>query len=135
VVSKLDLVVVVAAIAGGLLWIEHGHRVIIETPAGAAFSAPVATVCPDNENVPYSADCIAFMQGGVASSDMRWRTSVVESAPAANAPGHTELSGPACPANNENVPYTADCIRFLSGWFWRANGTDRTAPASAATPN
>ncbi len=31
-----------------------------------------------------------------------------------------ELSAPACPPSNESAPYTASCLRFISGWFWRA---------------
>jgi len=30
-------------------------------------------------------------------------------------------AGPACPSNNENAPYSADCLRFMSGWFWQPN--------------
>ena len=69
---RLDLAAMAASIAGAVLWIEHGHHINIETPTGAAFAAPVAAICPDSENVPYSADCIVFMQGDGAS-DMRWR--------------------------------------------------------------
>ena len=42
------------------------------------------------------------------------------------------LPGPACPANNENVPYSADCIRFMSGWFWQANATEPHTAGSRA---
>lgn len=128
-VPKLNLVVVVASIAGGMLWIERGLHIDIETPTGAAFAAPVA-VCPDSENVPYSADCIVFMQGDVGS-DVRWRVNAAESRPAtANAPGSAEVPGPACPANNENVPYSATCLRFLSGWFWRLNLPESAVPVT-----
>jgi len=87
VASKLGVAVIVASIAGAVLWIEHGHRIDIEAPAGAAFAAPIAA-CPDNENVPYSADCIVFMQGDVAS-DIRWRVNAAKTMPAASghAPG------------------------------------------------
>jgi hypothetical protein len=125
VVSKLDLAVIVTSITGALLWIEHGHRIDIETPTGAAFTAPVAAVCPDNENVSYSANCIVFMQGDGAS-DMRWRVNAAGRAPAEQpfAPKNIELtavaSGAAC-ADNDNMPYTARCIAFMTGWFWRPN--------------
>ena len=132
-ISKLDLAVIVASIAGAMLWIEHGHRIDIATPTDAAFAVPVGAVCPDNENVPYSVDCIVFMQGGVASSDLRWRANAAGSTP--DEPGRDELPGPACPANNENVPYTARCLKFLSGWFWQANAAEGTTPAPAYTPN
>ena len=62
-ISKLDLAVVVAVVAAAL-WIEHGHRIVIETPEPADFaSLASAAVCPDNDTVPYSASCIAFLQG------------------------------------------------------------------------
>jgi hypothetical protein len=32
-----------------------------------------------------------------------------------------DAPGQACPPNNENVPYSATCIKFMSGWFWRPN--------------
>jgi hypothetical protein len=111
--SRLDVAVIVAAVAAAVLWIEHGHRVDIGTPADAAYSSAGA-VCPDNENVPYGADCIRFMQGPEAP-EARPRVEV------AIAP--TDLpaaAGPPCPAN-ENVPYTTRCIKFMSGWFWRLN--------------
>jgi len=131
-VSKLGLAATVASGAGAALWIEHGHHINIETPTGAAFATPVAAVCPASENVPYSADCIAFMQGDVAS-DVRWRVNAAASMPAppaAYAPASAELPGPACPANNENVPYSAKCLRFLSGWFWRPNLSESATPAA-----
>ena len=124
---KLDLAVIVASVAGAVLWIEHGHRIDLATPTGAAFAAPVATVCPDNDNVPYSADCIVFMQGG-AASDLHWPAQTAVSTSVAAGPGETPE--PACPSNNENVPYSAACIRFMSGWFWQANAAERAPPAS-----
>jgi hypothetical protein len=32
-----------------------------------------------------------------------------------------DSSAPPCPASNETAPYSTRCLRFLSGWFWRAN--------------
>jgi hypothetical protein len=55
------------------------------------------------------------MLGSAAPSDGRSRTK------AADAPGQDDLRSAACPSNNENVPYSAACIRFMSGWFWRVN--------------
>lgn len=71
VVAKLDLVVVVAALAGGLLWIEHANRIKIEMPAEIAPQAARAAACPENESVPFSADCMLFIQGGVRSDVRR----------------------------------------------------------------
>jgi hypothetical protein len=58
--SKLDLAIV-AVVAGGLLWIEHDHRIVIGSPEAAP---PTASVCPDSDSVPFSAACIAFIDGG-----------------------------------------------------------------------
>jgi hypothetical protein len=60
--SKLDLAAV-AALAVGLLWIEHEHRIIIATPAVAEAASSAASVCPETDDVPFSADCIAFISG------------------------------------------------------------------------
>ena len=128
---KLDLGVIVASIVGAMLWIEHGHRIDIGTLAGAAFNGPAAAVCPDNDSIPYGADCIVFMQGGVAS-ERRWRVHAVERTP--DVTDAVEVPAPACPANNENIPYSADCIRFMSGWFWQANATERPVAASVDSP-
>jgi hypothetical protein len=62
--SKLDALVIAAAVATGALLIERHHRVMIDPPAPAAWTAPAAApACPDNDNVPYSARCISFMEG------------------------------------------------------------------------
>ena len=137
VILKLGPAVIVAAIAGAVLWIEHGHRIVTDAPTAAELAASrAATACLDNENVPYGENCIVFMQG-VAAADGRWRRNAAESAPVGSpdAPGRAELPGPACPPNNENVPYSASCLRFMSGWFWRANAAEGTAPTSAYAPN
>jgi len=116
VVFRLDLPVIVASVAGVLLWIEHGHRIDIATPLAGAFAASASAVCPDHENVPYGADCIVFMQGERAP-DVRRQANIVAVTPAAL----SGAPGPACPSNNENAPYSADCLRFMSGWFWQPN--------------
>ena len=133
-VSKLGLTVIVASISGAVLWIEHGRRIDI-APTGAAFAAPVVAACPENENRPPSTDCIVFMQGAVTSA-VHSRVNAATSTPAApaDAPDSAEPPGPACPHNNENVPYSAKCLRFLSGWFWRANPAEGAAAASAYAP-
>jgi hypothetical protein len=114
VLSKFDLTIVVV-VAVGMLWIEHGHRISIATPIAA--ETPAASACPDNDSVPFSADCIAFIDGGV-SPIARTRMSVVISAPTASPDAP-------CPPNNENSPYSARCIKFLSGWYWQPNPADR----------
>jgi hypothetical protein len=76
--SKLDLAVIAAFIGGAVLWIEHEHRVFIDAPAPAesAVLAPAAA-CPNNDNVPYSASCLAFM-GRAYVSGMSWQTNAAE---------------------------------------------------------
>jgi hypothetical protein len=77
-VSKLAPAAILTAIAVGALWIEHGHRIIIEPPAPAEFVSPApAAPCPDSDNVPYSASCLRFLGTGYASS-MSWKRTVVE---------------------------------------------------------
>jgi hypothetical protein len=114
---KRDLAVLVALLAGSVLWIEHGRRFDIEAPTDAQLVMSAGAVCPESENVPYSTECITFMQGGAAPR-LPWRTTAAKHVVA---PEEPELQGPACPANNENVPYSARCIRFLSGWWWKPN--------------
>jgi hypothetical protein len=70
-VSKLDLAVIVAAILGGALWIEHGHRIELDAPTRVELASPA---CPDNDNVPYSASCIRFLVPG-----MNWQANAAES--------------------------------------------------------
>ena len=78
--SKFDLAVIVAAVAGGALWIEHRHHVVIDAPASVELAAPAAA-CPDNDNVPYSAGCIVFL-GSSYLSGMNWQANAAEHAPA-----------------------------------------------------
>jgi hypothetical protein len=66
VVAKLNLVIVAAA-AGGLLWIEHTHRIRIDTPPPVEVADRSPAVCPENESVPFSAACMTFIQGGAGS--------------------------------------------------------------------
>jgi hypothetical protein len=80
-VSKFDLAVIVAAIAGGALWIEQRHHVVIDAPARAELaSIAPARACPDNDNAPYSAGCIVFLGSGYLSG-MNWQAKAAESAP------------------------------------------------------
>ena len=61
--SKLDLAIIAAAIFGGAILIEGGHRVVIDAPAQADTVMRMPAACPHNDNVPYSAACIAFLEG------------------------------------------------------------------------
>jgi hypothetical protein len=116
--SKLDVAVVIVA-AAVLLRIEHDHRIFIGTPASAA--APAAAVCQATDDVPFSTDCIKFIEGG-APPTRRARLTVVAVSPDARDDPHV----PACPPNNENAPYSANCIKFLSGPDWQAIAADET---------
>ena len=71
--SKLGLAVILVAVVGGALWIEHGHRIVIEAPPPAdVASLARAAACPDNDTMPYSTSCIAFLEGGPATH-FQWR--------------------------------------------------------------
>jgi hypothetical protein len=74
-VSKFDLALIVIAVVGGVLWIEHGHRIVIDAPTRSEQAAS-QPACPDNDNVPYSASCIRFL-GYV--SGMNWQANAAES--------------------------------------------------------
>jgi hypothetical protein len=104
--------VIVLAVAGGALWIEHGHRVVIDAPAVLASTA--ATPCPDNDTVPYDAGCLDYLKVPTQPAP-RARLGVVTRG---DAPAHP------CP-DNDKVPYSPACIAFLkgatdAGMRWRA---------------
>ena len=63
-VSKHDLVVVIAVVGAGMLWLENRHRVVIEPPIHPELAQVGATACPDSDTVPYSASSLAFLKGG-----------------------------------------------------------------------
>jgi hypothetical protein len=59
---RFDLAaILIAAIIGGVIWIERDQSVVIDAPAVDV--APVAAACPDNDAVPYTASCIAYLKG------------------------------------------------------------------------
>jgi len=114
-------VAIAVAVAGGMLWIEHSHRISIALPSAVESIDPAAAVCPENDSVPFSAACMAIIAS--AGSDVRAATGEAASGPSvpADVSVRVGMSGPACPPNNENRPYSAKCLRFLSGWFWQAS--------------
>jgi hypothetical protein len=75
-------VLVLAAIAGGMLWIEHADRITIEASAPAEVAGRDAALCPANESVPFSADCMAYIQGSGVQSDVRRPAIAPDAAPA-----------------------------------------------------
>ena len=100
--SKFDLAVIVAAVAGGALWIEHRHHVVIDAPASAELAAHApAAACPDNDNVPYSAGCIVFL-GSNYLSGMNWQANAAENVP---------LQGPLASRDNQDRRATALAAR------------------------
>jgi hypothetical protein len=127
VILKLDLAVI-ALIVGGVLWSEYGHHVVIEPPTSTELARrEAAAACPANDNVPYGSDCLAYLKVAT-DTGMRRQISAADSKPAAlsYAASRTELTPLAtapCP-DSDNVPYTASCVKFLSGWLWRANPTE-----------
>jgi hypothetical protein len=59
----------VVAFAGVMLWIEQGHRTRIGPPTDVEIVSPAhAAGCPDNDTLPYTANCIEFLEGNVAPS-------------------------------------------------------------------
>ena len=115
--SKLDLVLAVV-IAAGLLAIEREHRIVIGTPAAAEAGPPIASVCPSTDDVPIGAACMTFIGGGMAA---HMRSSDAPPTPSDQGEQKINSSAPPCPASNETAPYSARCLRFLSGWFWRVD--------------
>jgi hypothetical protein len=53
-------ILIIAAILGAVFLVERGDRIRIEAPQ--ADLAEVAA-CPANESVPFSPECMAFIQG------------------------------------------------------------------------
>jgi hypothetical protein len=118
-VSKVDLAVVTALAVGCAFWIERGHRIIIDAPTPSELAASPPAACPDNDRVPYSAGCIAFLKGD-SDTPIGWRIATTEREPKAlvYSTKRPEPSSESCP-DNDNGPYPRACIRFLSGPFWR----------------
>ncbi len=103
----LAAILVVAAVAA--IWIERGHRVLIDAPAMSESPSIVATVaCPDTDAVPYSAACLDYLN---VSTD--------------------PVPAP-CP-DSDRVPYSPSCIAFLkgateTGMRWRATAGPMSIP-------
>jgi hypothetical protein len=123
---KLGRAVIVGSVAAVALWIEHGHRTVTDAPTPGELDAlAAARACPDNENMPYTARCLAFLQGSAPAETRGWpnaaeRVLTDQHSAAENAELTSVSPRPAC-ADNDTVPYTASCIAFMTGWFWRPN--------------
>jgi hypothetical protein len=117
-VSKVDLAVVAALLVGGALWIEQGHRITVDAPTPSELAvARAVDSCSDNDRVPYSANCLAYLKGdgGKATG---WQVTTIRVAAPAHKPIRTDLGRAACPGN-DNMPYPAECLTYLSGPLWR----------------
>jgi hypothetical protein len=66
-----------AAVLGGIFLIEHSHRIVLDAPVQAEIRV-AETPCPDNDDQPYTARCLAFLQGA-AGDGAQWR---IEETPA-----------------------------------------------------
>jgi hypothetical protein len=121
---KFVRAMIMVLLGGAALWIEYGHRTATDAPTSTELDAlAAARACPDSENMPYTATCLAFLNGSAAPErranapergavEQRSATRALESSPVAprSACGDTDA-----------VPYTLNCIAFMSGWFWRPN--------------
>jgi hypothetical protein len=115
---------IMVLVGGAALWIEYGHRTATDAPTSTELDAlAAARACPDSENMPYTATCLAFLNGSAAPER---RVSAPESG-LAERPSTTRVmeSSPLAPrspcGDTDAVPYTVNCIAFMSGWFWRPN--------------
>jgi hypothetical protein len=113
---KLEFAIALSVLAAGAVWIEQGHRVVIDAPAAAETAA---APCPDNDTLPYDARCLDFLKDPAKPKVLRL-VMVPRDAPAA------------CP-DSDKVPYSASCIAFMTGateigMRWRA--TDDAASAT-----
>jgi len=123
---KLGWAVIVGAVAAAALWIEHGHRTVTDASTPGELDARAAArACPDNEKMPYTSTCLAFLQRDAPAETRSWpnaaeRTHMEQPAAAKNAELTSVASRPAC-ADNDTEPYTASCVAFMTGWFWRPN--------------
>ncbi len=66
--SKFDLLVLAAAVAAAVVWIEHEHRVVIDPPDQPELASPVLAslvpACSEGDNL---GDRLVFLEGGFAS--------------------------------------------------------------------
>ena len=127
--SKFDFALIVTVISGCALWTEHGHRIAIDAPAPVGLSAG-ASACPDSDNTPYSANCLVYLAGGDESAASPPAPTAARAAVYAPRPtGFEAAATPAACPDNDNVPYSASCLRFLSGWWQPDTAARVVAPA------
>ena len=109
---RVEAALIGLCILCGLMWVERGHRVSIRAPTAEIVDRDEAAACPSNDREPYTS-CRAFL-GASPMPARHQRTSAAES--------ETWSAGDsrACP-DNDDKPYPPACVRFMSGWFWRAD--------------
>jgi hypothetical protein len=137
--SKLDLAIVVALVAGCAFWIERGQRVVIDapTPSERAAAAVAAAACPNNDSRPYGIDCILFMSGTNWPANSAG-TATAESKPARAAEVSPSAGSSPCP-DRDNVPYSDACLAYMQGatalgMRWRVRAPAMPAPPDTPTP-
>ena len=133
--SKLDLAIVVALVAGCGFWIEQGHRVVIDAPTPSELAA--ASACPDHDSAPHSANCILFMSGDNGRVDAA-ENATAKPRPDRSAAVNPPTAAPPCP-DRDTVPYSASCLAYLQGattigMRWRVSAPTMPAPLDAPTP-
>lgn len=130
--SKLDLAVALA-VAAGLIWIEHGHRIMVGTLASVTAAAP-PSICPTTDDVPTSIACLKSMEEGVLPA---FRPRIGTPLVSVDADGRADVHVPACDRTGTNAPYSARCLRLLSDDMVRLppfNTTRRNVATAAARP-
>src|SRR3954469_8531069 len=121
---KFVRAMIMVLLGGAALWIEYGHRSATDAPTSTELDAlAAARACPDSENMPYSATCLAFLNGSAASER---RANAPERVPAeqpsaTRALESSRVAPRAACGDTDAVPYTQNCITFMTGWFWRPN--------------
>jgi hypothetical protein len=55
---KLGFTIAIVVVTAGAVWIEQGHRVVVEPLAAEALAAKA---CPATDAVPYSPRCLEFI--------------------------------------------------------------------------
>src|SRR3954447_7278474 len=122
---KFVRAMIVILLGGAALWIEYGHRTATDAPTSTELDAlAAARACPDSENMPYTATCLAFLNGS-AAPERRANAperGAVEQISAIRALESSPVAPRSACGDTDAVPYTLNCIAFMSGWFWRPNG-------------
>src|SRR3954454_17534567 len=115
---KFVRAMIVVLLGGAALWIEYGHRTATDARTSTELDAlAAARACPDSENMPYTATCLAFLNGSAAPER---RANAPERGVVEQPSATKALESSPC-GDTDAVPYTPNCIAFMSGWFWRPN--------------